>query len=240
MLAHVRYTFDMTPVPSFRANENIRALQQFNDTVYGIQNDRFYSIEDALTQVQRFAMRTLKGIRKEDKDIIRKNLCISVSWLTSIANRLHIDLEDELWKRFPGVCPYCGGSPCTCEKKKPGARKSVIAKGKKRPSSMKEYQDMFKMMYPPEKRTLPDAGIHYAEEVGEVSEAIHNYLGQHIGKQFDEIKLEMADFLSNAFAIANSLEMDLNEDLAAMFTRGCHVCHRAPCACSYSFIVQYK
>lgn len=185
-------------------------------------------------------MRALKGIRKENKAEILKNLCISFSWLLSIANRMHIDAEEDLWKRFPAVCPYCGIKTCVCKTKKPTSRKKVTTAGKKKPTSLKDFQKMFQTIYPPEQRTLEDAGIHFAEEVGEVSEAIHNYLGQHIDWQFEEIKLEIADLISNMFAIANSLDIQLNEELAHMFKNGCHVCHKTPCECSYTFITKYR
>lgn len=230
----------MAPKRAFLRTDSIADLQRLNMLVYGIPTDRFYSLENQLTQVQRFAMRTLKGIRKGDATAIRHNLTISVSWLLSIANRIHIDVEEEVWKRFPSVCPYCASKTCICAAVKPTSRKKVTTIGKKKPSSLQAFQEMFRIMYPPEKRTLPDAGIHFAEEVGEVSEAIHNYLGQHIDKQFDEIKLEIADLISNMFATANSSGIDLSIEFEKMYRKGCHVCHKIPCTCSYTFIAKYK
>lgn len=36
------------------------------------------------------------------------------AWLLSMANLLDIDLEAELLKKYPKVCPLCSSIPCTC------------------------------------------------------------------------------------------------------------------------------
>lgn len=224
----------------FHKDQNIVDFQRFIEEVYALPDDRLYSIWDLLTHVQRFAMRALKGIRKGNAEKLRVNLIISFSWLMAIANRLHVSLEEEMWKRFPALCSYCGGKPCECKTVKPSVREKITIDHKLRPRTLSETQALFQEIYPSSSRTLPDAGVHFAEEVGEVSEAIHNFLGQHHQKQFDEIKLEMADFVSCFFGIANSAEIDVAEELAAMFQNGCHVCHKTPCVCSFSEVVQIK
>ena len=99
---------------------------------------------------------------------------------------------------------------------------------------------MFEEVYPANGRTLADAGVHLAEEVGEVSEAVHNYLGQHQEKLFTEVKLELADFFSCAFGVANSAHIDVAQELAKMYENGCHICHQTPCTCSYSEVTKLK
>jgi NTP pyrophosphatase (non-canonical NTP hydrolase) len=99
---------------------------------------------------------------------------------------------------------------------------------------------MFEEIYPAKTRTLADAGVHLAEEVGEVSEAIHNYLGQHKEKQFDDVKLEIADFISCALAVANSANINVAGALAEMYADNCHVCRKAPCICKFSDVVQLE
>jgi len=37
-----------------------------------------------------------------------------IAWLVSVANLLNIDLESELKKKYPRVCPLCSATPCTC------------------------------------------------------------------------------------------------------------------------------
>jgi NTP pyrophosphatase (non-canonical NTP hydrolase) len=221
---------------SFKGNQSIEDFQIFNGIVYGPTDDRLYSMTDLLSHQQRFAMRALKGIRKDDKKQIKENLLISFSFLFAIANRLHINLEDEVWKRFPTMCSYCGKKPCVCKKVKPKSRKKITPKDSLRPRSLAEFQKMFNEIYPQKNSTLADAGVHFAEEVGEVSEATNNFLGQHRPSQFEAIKHEMADCISCTFGIANSAKINVADELEKLFYKNCHICHKAPCTCSFAYV----
>jgi len=225
---------------SFKQTGSIKAFQAFIATVYALPDDRLYSIWDLLSQEQRFSMRALKGIRKQDIRKVKPNLLIALSWLMAIANRLHIDAEDEVWSRFPMRCSYCGKLPCVCKAKKVLARTRFKRDDARRPRSLRAFQQMFNAIYPPEHRTLADAGVHLAEEVGEVAEAVHNFLGRHIESQFDDIKVEIADLMSCIFGVANSARIDVARELEKLFSRGCHVCHKAPCACNFSSVSRLK
>lgn len=224
----------------FYREQSLSDLQDFTLKVYGLPDDRQYSLEDLLSHTQRFAMRALKGIRKGDVEKTKLNLLISILWQLAIANRLHIDLEEEVWTRFPMLCSYCGKKPCVCKTIKSTGRKKVKIDNSLRPKTLSGFQQMLSDIYPADGRTVVDAGIHFAEEVGEVSEAIHNYTGQHLQKQFEEVKLEMADFISCAFGIANSIGFDMGKEFSDMFTNNCHVCHTMPCSCSFTEVAAIK
>lgn len=224
----------------FYNDQSLKKLQEFIDEVYSLPDDRLYSIWDLLSHIQKFAMRSLKGIRKSNIEKIKQNLLISFSWLLAMANRLHIGLDDEVWKRFPMLCSYCGQKPCACKKIKSVKRLKVKIANKLRPKTLDGYQKMFLTIYPPTGRTLADAGVHWAEEVGEISETIHNYIGQHQNKQFDDIKLEMADFVSCAFGVANSASINLADEFAKIYNNNCHICHNAPCTCSFTEVAKIK
>lgn len=225
---------------SFKKNQTIQDFQKVNAEIYELQDDRMYSTEDLLAQQQRFAMRALKGIRKNNIEKVKTNLLISFSWLSAIANRLHIDIENELWDRFPSKCSYCGETPCLCKVTKVKKRTLLKKKNSLRPRTLDDFQKMFATIYPPEQRTLTDAGVHFAEEVGEVSEAIHNFLGQHLERQFEEIKLEIADVVSCMFGVANSAGISVAQGLGKMFSNNCHECHKVPCVCGFSYVTKIK
>jgi NTP pyrophosphatase (non-canonical NTP hydrolase) len=222
----------------FKENDTLSDFQRFIQEVYALPDDRLYSLWDLLVQEQRFSMRALKGIRKEDYKKVRLNLVIALAWLMSISNRLRLNAENELWKRFPALCSYCGECPCACKKIKLLSRRTLKIDKRLRPRTVRETQMMFQKIYPRRQRKLNDAGIHLAEEVGEVSEAIHNYLGQHEMKQFIEIKKEISDLISCIFGVANSLPFDVAKELATMYNNNCYVCHQAPCICSFTDIVR--
>ncbi|MDH4358431.1 MAG: hypothetical protein OEV37_00570 [Candidatus Berkelbacteria bacterium] len=217
----------------------LRDFQKNIYEVYGLSDDRHFSVPDLVANQNRFTMRALKGIRKNDKRKIEINLIIAFCWMVAIANRLHIDLENKVWKRFPNRCSYCGKSPCQCKIISPRKRKKLNVKSDNRPANISEFQHMFNKIYPAKLRTKIDAGIHLAEETGEVGETISIYLGEHKSTQFTAIKDELADWVSTMFGLANSLEFDVEKELERSFKNGCHACKSIPCKCNFSYIANF-
>lgn len=218
----------------------IKKFQEFIGKVYGLSNDRCFSLNDMMVNMERFLMRGLKGIRKRNDHKTRLNLLLSLSWFMSVANRLHIEIEDEIWKRFPHLCSYCGTYPCLCKKEKIKKRIKSVVNNKKRPKTLRQFQRMFDDIYPSAARTLEHAGVHLAEEMGEFSEAVMTFRGAHNDEDFEQIKLEAADLFSCIAGVFNSLEEDIAGGLAVLFSKDCHVCKKAPCVCSFDFITGYK
>jgi len=227
-------------MPGLSENTTIREYQNFAKEIYGRSNELQFGLSDMLINMQRFAMRALKGIRKKDYDKARFNLTITTSWLMSTLGRLHIDLEDSIWKRFPSLCSYCASLPCSCRETGIKERKEVQVDESKRPVTIKDFQEMFRHIYPPEKRTIEHAGIHLAEEIGEFSEAILVYRGEHDDDSFERIIQESADVFSCIIGVFNSLGVDVTKELYDMFSDGCHECKKMPCECSFKSIVYYK
>ena len=227
-------------MPKFNRRDTIGQFQSLVEKVYSLPDDRLYSIWDLLTQQQRFTMRALKGIRKQNRAKIKLNLLISLAWLMAIANRLHIDVEKEIWKRFPAHCWHCATRPCKCGKTKPAKHKKVFIDNSQKPKTLAQYQKMFEEIYPSKKRSLYEAGVHLAEEMGEVSEAVHNYLGQHKYNQFNEVEAEIADFVSCLFGVANSARINIALELEKIFYRNCHVCHKVPCVCGFTAVAEIE
>lgn len=223
-----------------KPDTTIKEYQDFVKTVYGLPNDRDFSLDDMLTNVERFVMRGLKGIRKGDKEKAKTNLLISLSWFVSMMNQLHIDAENELWNRFPFLCSYCASCPCLCKEQKIEERQKVPIDDKKRPKTLEEFQVMLDKIYPFKTRTIEQAGVHLAEECGEFAEAILIYRGAHKEEDFEKLELEAADFLSCLLGAFNSLEVSLAKELSTMFTNNCHVCQNAPCICKFTDIVKFK
>jgi NTP pyrophosphatase (non-canonical NTP hydrolase) len=224
---------------SFPRTGSIAEFQTFINDVYGLPDDRMFSIFDLLSNVERFTMRAIKGIRKDDEQKLAMNLVIAFSWFMAVANRLHINTEEALWKRFPNMCSYCAACPCECKTTKRKVRKRIAAKSKNRPKTLEDFQRMLARIYPPRTRTLADAGLHLAEETGEVSEAISVFLGEHKPEQFKRIPRELADYISCLFGVANSAKLNVARILAAHYRKNCHACHKIPCACGFSYIAKF-
>lgn len=225
---------------SFSHHQSIKDYQDFNKAVYSLPDDRMFSIQDLVSHSERFTMRALKGIRKNNKNRLTLNLLIAFSFYMAVCNRLHLDIEEAIWRRFPMVCSYCGKKPCVCRKEKTIERIKISRVPSKRPNRMIDIQQMFNEIYPAETRTLADAGVHMAEEAGEVSEAMSVYLGEHKAQQFANLTDEIADWYSCAFGVANSAGIDVAGGLAKMFYDGCHVCHNTPCSCNFTAVSGYK
>ncbi len=225
---------------SVSPNTTIREYQNFVQEVYGFNNDRGYSLWDMLSNIERFTMRGLKGIRKSSPEKTKLNLLISLSWFMSLLNRLHINLEDEVWKRFPYLCSYCASCPCICKESKVESRQKVLADESKRPKTMEEFQQMFENIYSRQNRTLEHAGVHLAEELGEFSEMMLAYWGMHKEADFERVMAEAADFFSCIVGIFNSMGISIAKELSEMFSLNCHVCKKAPCECSFDFVAGFK
>jgi NTP pyrophosphatase (non-canonical NTP hydrolase) len=225
---------------SFSKNSSLAEFQEFINTIYSVPDDRLFSVSDLISNQERFTMRALKGIRKNDMKKVKLNLLIALSWLMAIANRFHISLDDSVWKRFPMFCSYCGSKPCICKKIKPAKRAKIQRNNDLKPQTLSDFQQMFSEIYPPTARTLDEAGVHLAEEVGELSEAVHFFLGEHSKIVFQNVIEEMADYVSCVFGVANSAKINLAKELADMYHFNCHVCHKSPCTCSFSFVSRIK
>jgi NTP pyrophosphatase (non-canonical NTP hydrolase) len=239
-------------------NESISKFQQMIWDIYGVPDDRLYSNWDLLSNLERFTMWSLKGIRKGktgeikinidqtnlpeninesysdifSKTGIKFNLLVSFAWFLALTNRLHIDLENQVWQRFPNYCPYCGQRPCHCAQWKEGK----IKKGKvpsQQPKNLAEFQIMFKEIYPPQNRTLEHAGVHLAEELGELSEALHLFQGTHKKKYFNQLEKETADYFSCLMGVANSVDFDFAQSFYQLFPEKCHVCNQKVCICNF-------
>ena len=125
---------------SFKKTDTLSKFQDFISNVYSLPDDRIYSIWDLLTQQQRFAMRAIKGIRKGNLEKLNTNLLITFSWVMSICNRLHINIEEEVWRRFPMLCSYCGKKPCVCKIVKQTKRARVKIDDTLRPHNLAAFQ----------------------------------------------------------------------------------------------------
>ncbi|PIP23208.1 MAG: hypothetical protein COX90_03970 [Candidatus Nealsonbacteria bacterium CG_4_10_14_0_2_um_filter_38_17] len=227
-------------MPSVKENTTIKEYQNFVKEVYGLPNDRYFSQLDMITNVERFIMRGLKGIRKADREKAKLNLLIALSWFASLMNQLHIDLESETWKRFPYLCSYCATCPCSCKEKKVEKRQPVAIEESKKPQTLKDFQRMFNEIYPAKSRTLEQAGVHLAEEAGEFSEAMMAWRGGHKEEDFKSVEEEAADLFSCLVSVFNSLDIDIASELSLMFSENCHVCKKAPCECSSTDITKFK
>ncbi len=84
----------------------IRKIYQERDMKRGADKTFLWFLEEVgeLTRAYR---------RGEDQNLGREMADV-IAWLASVANLLGIDLEEELLKKYPKMCPLCSSVPCTC------------------------------------------------------------------------------------------------------------------------------
>jgi NTP pyrophosphatase (non-canonical NTP hydrolase) len=55
-----------------------------------------------------------RSYRRGERENVGKEMADVFAWLASMANLLKVDLESEIQKKYPNVCPLCSASPCCC------------------------------------------------------------------------------------------------------------------------------
>lgn len=225
---------------SITKDTTISEYAAFVSSIYSVVNDRYYTLWDMLTNIERFAMRAIKGVRKRNAEKTKFNTVVALSWFTSLMNQLHIDMGGIIWERFPYMCPYCGELPCRCKEEKVKKRKKTARKEDMMPKTLEQYQTMFARIYPAENRTLEHAAIHFAEETGELSEAFHAYMGDRSPAHLEQVYFESADFFSCGMGLLNSLGASWFKEVSKIFPDGCHVCHNTPCTCTFESVIRFK
>jgi len=209
---------------------SLAKLQALNESIYSTQNKRNYDASRMVSRIHRYVTQVLKGVRREKTQYIPYYLSMGFSWSLALANRFEIQLDNEMWERFPGYCPYCRSIPCSCTER-PENRSEGAPVGD-RPKTLREYQEMFREIYP--HNTTKDSAIHLAEEIGEVDEAVEFYMGTHQPELFEDIVVELVDTITNMCAVASCLQIDLALEMENQFSQGCPKCHGLPCFCGFT------
>ena len=83
----------------------IRDIYLARDTQRGPDKTFLWLLEE-VGELTRAFRRGQENLGLEMADVI--------AWIASIANLMNIDLEAELLKKYPRVCPLCSSSPCAC------------------------------------------------------------------------------------------------------------------------------
>jgi pyrimidine deaminase RibD-like protein/NTP pyrophosphatase (non-canonical NTP hydrolase) len=112
----------------------------------------------------------------------------AIAWWFALCGKLGVTSAAELlWLKFPTVCPYCQREEhdaTICNKKKkvnpvpPWKELRTIGRKKNRPSSLGDWQRMFRTIYKPHHKPEFEATFaRLAEELGELAEAVRVFPG---------------------------------------------------------------
>lgn len=208
----------------------IQLLEQ-NRKIYGIPDDRLYSIEDLLYGLQKFLFRYLEENEKHNKKETIKNLNIALAWFLSLVNRYHLDLEQDLWTRYSYKCPFCLDIPCNCQKIKLSQAKKTGRPASRKPQKLKEWQKMLAKIY--SDQNIEEINIKCLRSYEELNYTFRHFLHKKEKKYLQEIKIRTVDFFVLIIRLYNFLQKDLALQFQTMFHQGCYVCHKTPCECLF-------
>jgi len=93
----------------------IRKFQQMIKDIY-FYRDSKRGLEKTFLWFVEEVGELAEALRKGKGEDMEEEFADVLAWLVSLANLANVDLEKATLKKYPGVCPYCGKSPCECGK----------------------------------------------------------------------------------------------------------------------------
>jgi len=153
--------------------------------------------------------RCFQLIMRKRQDEVEGMLPSMFKWFCALYARFEgrASLASEiLWKKFPGICPYCVKNRCEC-----GVGKEVLNVKKifeiadtqknSKPKTLNEWQDHFQKIYPRGAESSFEINVsHLAEELAELSEA---YRKAYVRKDIPCVDMELADVFSWIMGLSN-------------------------------------
>jgi pyrimidine deaminase RibD-like protein/NTP pyrophosphatase (non-canonical NTP hydrolase) len=177
---------------------------------------------------------------------ITQHLAKSIGWWLALSGRLGVrSVQELLWDKYPGICPYCqlpehSDPKCRIVKKKdPGPDwRELEMKGRTvtQPKSIAQWQRMFGTIYPASQMEQMDLCFtRLIEELGELAEAVR--ISAAVPGYFLS---EAADVFAWLMKLQNILEMNLPDEqqglalsdaLCREYPERCRYCDKRMCSC---------
>jgi pyrimidine deaminase RibD-like protein/NTP pyrophosphatase (non-canonical NTP hydrolase) len=172
----------------------------------------------------------------------------ALAWWLALCGKLGVkSVEDLLWDKFPGACPYCQESrhnPDVCTERKaavggpPWAQLATLGSKNRRPERLREWQLMFSTIYPAQQ--TEEYGPSFArlsEELGELAESVRVFRAEP-----GYLLSEAADVFAWLMHIQNIVESrsgvliaKRGDALEMAFSKAypdcCTACGKRQCAC---------
>ena len=233
-----------------RREEKPYSISQFQNYISNLYRD--VNEPRPIEYLYSYLFRTsayLSRIIGEQKDA-KEHFIKVFSWLFAISEKLNIDLEHALVRKYPNMCPYCMAKPCVCVKtgKKPvtyipewkiseeieysfNMIRAAVPK-----LSLDEAVKNINDLYPANKHIWNAVGptfqfFRLLEELGEVHEAYTSYLvgNRNIEGLSDEIA-DVFAWLLSTWGI-NCSGLSLGDEFIGYYYNGCPVCLQSKCQC---------
>lgn len=191
---------------------------------------------------------------RDEYDPARDQFVIrAFTWMIALANYFKLNLEDDLIRRYPGVCNYCLYGPCRCDQtgkialNKYGNRisddeiafeleikyRAVRTAGE---FSFDNLVDRVSAIYPGNRTLLKKNGQAYVagkmlEEGGEVHRSYSGYLrGAGEAKCVGNELADLSGWVVSCWDVEHG-KKSLDAEFSRMFIEGCPTCSSPVCAC---------
>ncbi|MDP2720714.1 MAG: hypothetical protein Q8O75_02115 [bacterium] len=201
-------------------------VQRMISSIYSMGPDSY--TEEMVAGLRRLAQ-AARGRSKEE--IYLPALLDFFRWYVCLCNKLGYKLDDVLWYKYPGVCPYCGGERCSgkYDSKEPNpALFPGLMSRRGKPRTIRGWQRLIAKIYGQRNSTQV---VEYLFERlrGEVDEAME-FADDPLSEQYQEpFSLEMADIGAWFFSIVTRLEIDLENEFLSRYPWKCPGCDSIPC-----------
>lgn len=141
-------------------------------------------------------------------------------------------------------CSYCQNLPCICSKRRPEVKLEKLASEKQLHWNLRQWCFHLNAIYGSKNKEKGMENL-LNRLFKEISELLS--LQMKIPKMavtLDEIErefaLELSDALAWTVAIANFMEIDLEQTVLDRYGKGCWKCHNCPCVCTHFSVEPVK
>ena len=213
-------------IPMQKRQKPLKQWQAMLKRIFGEKNKRDSDSADLLLHVVEEASACAESLRKEN-GALESPIAHMFSWLIAFATSLEIDMEEAVFQKYHGSCPYCGRKRnciCISSEKKPS--RWFRDRSAKVPRSLAKWQRLFERIYGNVNKVAGREKIwlHLLEEIGDVSKAQRR-------KRMKTIKEELADVFAWLCSLSNLLGIDLDEIVSKTYPGKCDVCKKTTCIC---------
>ena len=211
---------------------SIQKLIDVTNRIYGLQDDRLYDLEELFYYHQKWLLRYIDDKKHGRTAKSIEKLMVSLAWYFAIISRFQIDLQIMLAKRYSWKCPFCLEIPCDCQKNTTRKSRKTGRPVSGKPKDLTGWQKVIGKIYPKELIEFKNLEILRGQDI--FHQTFRQFRQASGKRSLHEIEIASTDYFVELLKVANNLEIDLAKEFAKLFSRGCFVCHKAPCECFYS------
>ena len=192
------------------SSNSIMGFQELNREIYGRQNNWFFSAPRIVSRMNRHAVKALMVVKvggpikaRGWKDVIAYRLAMTFSWSLALANKLHMDLEEQRRKKFVDT-PFM---------------------------TLQEFQRMIESHI--DEHLAIGQTQNLLRDIAKVDEVLEDFFVLHEPSLFGEVGDNLLNVICRICEIATLSGLKLAEEMENQFGNGCPKCRKTPCGCPF-------